>query len=46
MQNMELLGRNPWRHNFSKLATFDPIFQLPDSALMIMTSRLASVLRV
>ena len=31
----ELLGQYPRRNNLSKLATFDPIFQLPHSALFL-----------
>ena len=30
---LELYDQNPWRNNFPKLATFDPILQQPHSAL-------------
>ena len=31
----EILGRNPRRNNLSKFTTFNPVFQLPHSALTI-----------
>ena len=30
---LELYDQNPWRNNWSKLATFDPILQRPHSAM-------------